>query len=160
MLKISNSRFLFPATLGLAILAAVLCVSGAWRESSQDRSPYLLLILTTINLAVFAILYEIVSRLRKLRNEVTHIAKTSDVSLRVKAEGNDEIFDLANNINVFLSQLESAQEFLIVAREAAESADRTKSILIDELRRRERDQAFSKKSADKGSVGEPPVRPA
>jgi HAMP domain-containing protein len=160
MPKISNSRFLFPATLGLAILAAVLCVSGAWRESSQGRSPYLMLILTTINLSVFAMLYEIVSRLRKLRNEVTHIAKTSDVSLRVKAEGNDEIFDLANNINVFLSQLESAQDFLIVAREAAESADRTKSILIDELRRRERDEAFSKRSAEKGSIGEPPVRPA
>lgn len=140
MRKISNSRLLFPATLGLAVLSTVLCISGLYRDAVKTHEPYLLTILTSVNLAVFAMLYKITSRVRKLRDEVTHIAKANDVSLRVTAEGNDEIFDLANNINVFLSELESAQEFLIVAREAAESADRTKSMLIDELRRRSRDK--------------------
>ncbi len=99
--------------------------------------PFLLGFVALVYTAAFAMLFEIVSRVKRLRNDVTRIAQQNDVSQRLEAVGDDELFDLANNINVLLDALEQAQEYLIVGREAAEASDRTKSLLIEELRRRD-----------------------
>ena len=135
--SLTKSRFLFPSTLALIVLSALVCLSGIWRGVTVPQVPYVLGFVMLVNLAAFSLLYEIVSRVRKLRNDVTKVASACDVSQRLTAVGNDELFDLANNINVLLSALEDAQEYLIVAREAAEASDRTKSLLIEEIRRRD-----------------------
>ena len=119
------------------MLSAVVCLIGIWRGVGVRQLPFVLGLIALVNIAAFALLFDIVSRVRKLRNDVTRIASANDVTQRLNAEGNDELFDLANNINVLLAALEEAQEYLIVGREAAEAADRTKSLLIEEIRRRE-----------------------
>ncbi len=137
MRSLTKSRLLFPATLALIVLSAIVCVIALWKGVGQTQLPFVLGLIALVNVAAFAMLLEIVTRVRKLRNDVTAIASQNDVSQRLTAVGDDELFDLANNINVLLEALESAQEYLIVGREAAEASDRTKSLLIEELRRRD-----------------------
>ena len=137
MHSLTKSRLLFPSTLALIVLSAVVCLTGLWKGVGPTQMPFLLAFVALVNTAAFAMLFEIVTRVKKLRNDVTRIAQQNDVSQRLVAVGDDELFDLANNINVLLDALEQAQEYLIVGREAAEASDRTKSLLIEELRRRE-----------------------
>lgn len=123
--------------MALVLLSGVVCVFALWTKIQPDQLPPFLIFLTTVNLSSLGLLCSIVARVRKLRNDVNLVAKGNDLSLRLRVIGNDEVSDLGNNINIMLAALEESQEYLVVARDAAEAADRSKTALVEQLRHRE-----------------------
>lgn len=58
--------------------------------------------------------YTVLSRLLSLSSRITSIGKKRDFSARVNVPGNDEITDLATNVNSMLGELEQSQQHLQV----------------------------------------------
>ncbi len=80
----------------------------------DDHSPILvsLLLGSAVGLA-FAVLvfhFKTVSRLQKLEDDVKRITQGSDLSLRVRETGEDELAALAVNINGMLASLENTHD--------------------------------------------------
>lgn len=142
------SRMLFPGTIALALLSFVVCASALWRGVNAQQMQFILTFLVSVNFAVLALVLSIVSRVRALRNDVTRIASGNDLSLRLAEKGDDELSDLSHNINVMLAELEETQEYLVIARDSAEAADRAKSSLLELLRRKDLELSRAKQGTD------------
>ena len=95
-------------------------------------SEYTLAISLTIASLMFGIVTvlllerTVVSRLSKLRQEVTRVGSTSGGEFQVTSQGQDEIGELADNINGMLAAINTAQERLV------ESEKRYRGIVEDQ----------------------------
>ncbi len=123
--------------LALVVISVLVSLSAASHGVTDTQIPFLLVFLATINLSSFGLLLLIIIRVKNLRRDATKIAAGNDLSQRLRVLGTDELSDLAANFNVMLAALEEAQEYLVIARDAAEASDRRKSSLIEQLRRRD-----------------------
>gem|GEM_PF-6721176 len=103
-------------------------------QSRQTQSAvYWMMVLATgvfafVVLSVVELL--VLARLSSTSLEITEIARSADASKRVAKKGNDELGQLADNLNQMLSALDSSQREIVVAREAAEVASRAKSAFV------------------------------
>ncbi len=150
----SKGRFFVLVALcliGIGIGASLFLAQSA----PQDRGVVsMIVLLLLINLGICAIFISFLamfSRLQRLVEDVKAMAAGNDVSRRVAVQGDDEISDLANNINAMLTSLEQTQEYLVVARDSAEASDRSKSALIEQLRRRDLELVRARNAAEQAN---------
>ncbi len=72
----------------------------------------------------------VLSRLARLNREVSRIGAEGNLSARVTARGQDELANLAGNINQTLATLERTQHELAEAKQAADAANQAKSAFL------------------------------
>lgn len=72
----------------------------------------------------------IITRFNRMMRETLEVEKSGDLSKRVSNSGKDEIGSLANHLNSMLAALEEAKDELVEARDAAESANKAKSVFV------------------------------
>lgn len=72
----------------------------------------------------------VLSRLARLNREVSRIGAEGSLSARVTASGQDELANLAGNINQTLATLEQTQQELEEAKQAADAANQAKSAFL------------------------------
>jgi signal transduction histidine kinase/CheY-like chemotaxis protein/HPt (histidine-containing phosphotransfer) domain-containing protein len=89
-----------------------------------------LLTLAALLCTVFLIDKRVLSRLERLRSELSDIIRTRDVSRRASSLGSDELGDLSSKINEMLGEIAKTQDQLTDARLAAEAASEAKSLFI------------------------------
>lgn len=82
--------------------------------------------LVTITLLEFTV----VNRFKSLSGQLQHVALSGDPTLRMAVKGRDEIKSISNDVNAMLAALESSEQQLRIARDAAQAANLAKSTFV------------------------------
>ncbi len=103
----------------------------AWRRNYLTIFVVVTVGVTAVALFISALLQGVISRpVLDLVEVVRNVSAKKDYSVRVTKKGNDEIGRLIDGFNEMLGQIEQRDDELVVERDRAEQANRSKSLFL------------------------------
>ncbi len=105
-------------------------------HQNWNKSLWYLVISFILVGVVFAVLTAVtlnrlvIRRIARMQRSVAHISRSGNLQTRLQVDGNDEITDLALDINTMIEQLNTTQSSLKAAKGEAEAANQHKSLFL------------------------------